>query len=252
METHSWANARLPPQKVRTEAQPQLDARARSALLNYLAASGVEDPLALLPRALAADPDRRPKHQRLLLRAMLLLSREARVEADLSRLYVAWAEVGFPDPPPADLKPITKREREYALRAWDDFVGWLCQLGVEPHPVTERRTPRQTRDHKRLRLEAEQATEQLHESETRLAARVAIHEYHTAVGSAQTPPRLLPRKPHSARAERVDWDDLPPTARPALPRDPQLAAAIRQRKAAKSNAGPARYVIDESPAALRD
>lgn len=218
---------------MRTPCQPQLDATARQALLGYLSTCGVDDPVALLPRALGLgqdeDPGRRLKRQRVLYRALLLLGTEVHHDSDRSRQLIAWAETGYPLPVPQDLRPISPRQREHALREWASWLRWLGLLGIETVDVDQRPTAREQRDRKQLRTAAEAAVSALSENPSRerwTEAQAAMIGYHATRQSADS--GSLRRRERSVALSRISTIELPLADHPHL-RPEALRRSLRDQ-----------------------
>ncbi|MGC2375382.1 MAG: hypothetical protein WA484_16065 [Solirubrobacteraceae bacterium] len=176
---------------MRTQADFTLDHRAERTLEALLRESGAADPATALRIYLASSPDKRRKHLRVLFRGLLLETTERAMDADRARLYVAWAEAGdgWPDPSPDGLRPLTLREREYALKVWRRAVVRLRSLGFHP-PDLEAQPPGDQRYRKKLRASAERAVQQQQTGEGRAAAYRALAKFHATDPNAPSLERL--------------------------------------------------------------
>lgn len=181
----------------RTVPQPELDARAKEALLGYLVACGAEDPDAALRQWIAGDPAKHLKHVRVLFRGLLFGLFEREMHAERSRLYVAWAEAGFPDPPPQTLGVISEDDREYALKVWRQSVKRLASMGLEPVELLPP-TAGQQKGRKNLRRKAEDAAKAptRDSDELRAAALRAVAAFHAT--DAEPPVEQIERAQRAA------------------------------------------------------
>jgi hypothetical protein len=162
------------------------------ALRSYLAASGAQDREAALRLWIAAaDPESQLKHLRLLFRGLLFATLESDMHAARSRLIVAWAEAGFPDPPPPALPPISEGNRKYALGVWRQAVARVSLLGLEPVTLV-RRTASEQRDRAALRRRAEGAVARQSSDVDRAGAKraVATFRWTDLVPDEEALPRL--------------------------------------------------------------